>query len=370
MIMHFWYRGKLCKLQAVGPKGLEVRPVTRLSGYLGSDKGMLLVQLLQPSCEGPFQCFVLQKDGETGLGRVQVTLAEYEDVFREPTELPPLRPGHNHSIVLREGTYPINLKPYRYSAEQKDVIEQQVKELLQHGMLQESSSPFSAPIVLVKKKDGSWRMCIDYRELNKGTIKNQYPIPLVEDLLDELHMAKWFTKLDLRAGYHQIRMVPADCFKTAFKTHSGHYEWLVMPFGLTNAPATFQGAMNDIFRSFLRKFVLVFFDDILIYSASVEEHVHHLEVVLGVLRAQQYFVKKSKCTFVAQNVEYLRHIIAAGKVSTDPRKIQVVVEWPEPQNVRQLRRFLGLAGYYRRFIRGFGEVARPLTLLTRKDAFR
>lgn len=164
-------------------------------------------------------------------------------------------------------------------------------------MIQESSSPFEAPIVLIKKKDGTWRLCINYRELSKRPVKIQYPIPVVEDLFDELSSAGWFTKLDLRADYHQIRMVPEDVYKTAFKTHSGHYEWLVMPFGLTNAPATFQSLMNDIFAGILRKFVLVFFDDILVYSANWKDHLYHLEVVLSILKQHQLFARFSKCCF-------------------------------------------------------------------------
>lgn len=195
---------------------------------------MFLIQLLQPYEESIQQCFSVVEEGKNEIPKkVQKTLTDYADVFAEPKGLPPLRKGHNHPITLQEGTNPICLKPYRYPASQKDIIEKQVRELLMNGVIQESSSPFSASIVLVKKKDGTWKMCIDYRELNKRTIKNQYPIPLVEDLLDELHCAKWFTKLDLRAGFHHIQTELEDTYKIAFKTHSGHFEWLVMPCGLT-----------------------------------------------------------------------------------------------------------------------------------------
>lgn len=212
-------------------------------------------------------------------------------------------------------------------------------------------------------------MCIDYRELNKRTIKNQYPIPLVEDLFDELSAAQWLTKLDLIAGYHQIRMVLGDAYKTAFKIHSRHYEWLVMPFGLTNAPATFQGAMNSIFRPFLRQFVLVFFDDILIYSSSPTDHLEHLAKVLEILRKNQYYVKRGQCTFAATIDEYLGHILGNGAVSTDLKKVTAILEWLEPANIKQLRSFLGLTGYYRCFIQHYGEIARPLTNLLKKQGF-
>ena len=200
-------------------------------------------------------------------------------------------------------------------------------------------------MVLVKKKDNTWRLCVDYRGLNKQTIKDKYPIPLLEDLLDELGGAKYFTKLDLRDGFHQLRMSPADVYKTAFKTHSGHYEYLVMPFGLTNAPCTFQSLMNRIFEGVLRKFLLVFFDDILIYRSCWEDHLKHLREVFQILQQEQLYPKPSKCTFGATVIEYLGHFISAEGVSTDPSKIRTIEQWPVPTTQKQLRSLLGLANY-------------------------
>jgi len=330
---------------------------------------MLCVQEVSESTEGEL-CTINALTSELGEESVvEEVLNEYPDIFIEPTALPPFREKHNHKIKLLEGSNPVNQRPYRYSIHQKNEIDKLVEDLLTNGTVQASSSPYASPVVLVKKKDGTWRLCVDYRELNGMTVKDSFPIPLIEDLMDELGGAVIFSKIDLRAGYHQVRMDPDDIQKTAFKTHSGHFEYLVMPFGLTNAPATFQGLMNFIFKPFLRKFVLVFFDDILVYSSSLEEHRQHLKQVFEVMRANKLFAKLSKCAFAVPKVEYLGHFISAQGIETDPAKIKAVKEWPQPTTLKQLRGFLGLAGYYRRFVRSFGVIAGPLHALTKTDAF-
>ncbi len=295
------------------------------------------------------------------------TLAEYRDVFPEklPATLPPSREV-DHRIELVPGSTPPSRPTYRMGPTELDELKKQLEELIESGFIQPSKSPYGAPILFVKKKDGSMRMCVDYRALNGITVKNSYPLPRVDELFDRLQGSKVFSKIDLRSGYHQIRIHSEDVPKTAFRTRYGHYEFLVLPFGLTNAPATFMHLMHQIFRPLLDSCVLVFLDDILIYSKNITEHEQHVRRVLELLRTNQLYAKESKCELFQSRVEFLGHIIDAEGLHMMEDKVTAMTGWPRPNNVAELQSFLGTVGYYRRFIRMFSDLSAPLTQLLQK----
>ncbi|XP_039133322.1 uncharacterized protein LOC120270395 [Dioscorea cayenensis subsp. rotundata] len=302
------------------------------------------------------------------IAALRLLLTSFADVFSPSIGLPPQRP-FDYCIPLLPNTTQVNVKPYRYPHFQKTEIERLVTEMISDGIIQPSTSPYSAPVLLVKKRDGSWRFYVDYRALNAVTVKDHFPIPTVEELFDEIAGAHVFSKLDLRAGYHQVRIHPPDIEKTAFRTHDGHYEFKVTPFGLSNAPSTFQALMNSVFKGILRRFVLVFFDDILIYSTDWDHHLQHLQAVFSILRSHHLHAKQQKCEFGNAEIGYLGHRISGQGVSVDPSKISMICKWPQPRAVRDLRAFLGLTGYYRRFVRNYAALTAPLTILLKKDSF-
>ncbi|MCO5557233.1 hypothetical protein L7F22_010794 [Adiantum nelumboides] len=295
-------------------------------------------------------------------------LNQFQDVFIDdiPGELPPKRGDDDHAIELIPGSSPPNKPPYRVSQAQQEEIMRQVNELVEKGMVRPSSSPFCSPILLVHKKDGTYRMCVDYRALNKITIKNRFPVPRIEDLFDKLQGSTYFSRIDLKSGYHQIRIVNEDILKTAFRTTFCLYEYLVMPFGLTNAPATFNRMMERIFRPH-RNFTEVFFNDVIIYSKSMEEHKKHLQEIFQALRDNKLFINQKKSEFFLQEIQYLGHIISKSGIRMDPSKLEVIKEWPNPRNLHELRSFIGICAYYRRFIKKFSLIAGPLHDLTKKN---
>jgi hypothetical protein len=281
------------------------------------------------------------------------TASKFSDVF--PEELPGMPPDHEIEFVIQlvPGTAPLFKGPYKMAANQLAELNEQLQELLDKRYIRPSASPYGAPVIFVLKKDGTQRICVDYRSLNEVTIKNKYPLPRIDDLFDQLKGACVFSKIDLRSGYHQLKIRASDIPKTTFITRYGLYEYTVMSFGFINAPTYFMYMMNKVFIEYLDKFMVVFIDDILIFSKNEEEHDEHLHLVLQKLRENQLYAKLNKCEFWLKEVSFLGHIISEGGISVDPRKVIDVLSWKTPQNVLDIRSFFGLTGYYRRFIEGF-----------------
>ena len=321
--------------------------------------------LLQKGCKVYLAHVVDTRSDEVRLENVPV-VREFLDVFHD--DLPGLPPERetDFPIDLVPGTAPISLPPYRMTPAELKELKAQLQELVDGGFIRPSISPWGALVLFVKKKDGTWRLCVDYKQLNKVTIRNKYPLPRIDDLFDQLQGAKVFSKIDLRSGYHQLRIMESDVPKMAFRTRYGHYEFLVMSFGLTNAPAAFMDLMNHVFRPYLDRFVIVFIDDILVYSRSELEHERHLGLVLQTLRRHQLYAKFNKCEFWLSRVGFLRHVVSADGIYVGPHKVEAVENWEQPTTVTEVRSFLGFAGYYRRFIEGFSKIVGPLHGLTRK----
>ena len=330
----------------------------RVSRKAGNELLLVLVQ------DNDVQMNTLSVDS----GEAKKLLAQFCDVFPDdlPSGLPPKR-DVDHRIELVSGSDPPSRPTYRMSPAELNELKKQLDELLMKGFVQPSKSPYGAPVLFVKKKDGSTRMCVDYRALNKITKKNSYPLPRVDELLDRLNGARYFSKIDLRSGYHQVRIANEDVEKTAFRTRYGHYEFMVLPFGLTNAPATFMHLMQQVFKPYLDDFVIVFLDDILIYSKTETEHVDHVKKVLKKLREHKLYAKASKCEFFKQSIDFLGYVITKDGITMDAGKVKAITDWPQLKNVRDVRSFLGLAGYYRRFVEGFSKIASPLTELLKKE---
>ncbi|KAJ9518796.1 hypothetical protein QJQ45_026090, partial [Haematococcus lacustris] len=296
---------------------------------------------------------------------LQTLLNEYSDVFKPLTDTPPERPV-GHTIPLVPDARPPVTPMYRLSKPEQEELKRQIQDYLNKGMIEPSSSPYAAPILFVQKKSGELRMCIDYRQLNKLTLRDQYPLPRIDDLFDRLSGCSVFSSLDLQAGYHQIRITPEDVPKTAFRTPEGHFQFKVLSFGLTNAPATFQRVMNDAFAPVLGKCALVYLDDILVMSKSLPEHLQHLRLVFDLLRKNKLYAKMSKCEFMQLTLRFLGHVISAGAISVDPDKVRAIVDWPVPSSLTQLQSFLGAANFVRKFVHNFSAISAPLTDLCGK----
>ena len=309
---------------------------------------MTVQRMLRKGCQG-YLAYVVETGKEGTMVDEIPVVREFPDVFPDDiVGLPPDREVE-FTIDLILGTEPISIPPYRMAPAELRELKAQLEELLSKGFIRPSISPWGAPVLFVKKKDGSLRLCIDYRQLNRVTIRNQYPLPRIDELFDQLQGSQVYSKIDLRSGYHQLRVQESDVPMIAFRTRYGHYEFLVMPFGLTNAPAAFMDLINRVFQPYLDRFVLVFIDDILVYSGSSEEHSEHLRIVLQTLRERQLYAKLSKCQFWLDRVAFLGHVISVEGVSVDPPKIEAVVNWKPPKNVSEVR------------------IGTPLTKMTRKD---
>ncbi|KAL4377959.1 hypothetical protein GQ457_02G031060 [Hibiscus cannabinus] len=322
--LHHCWQGEI----EFGPQEIHLQSLRRLS-HIGAIAEFFRLHMEEPqAAESPDLPVDLHK-----------LLTEFASVFDVAQCLPPQRDTH-HAIHLDPSSKPVNVHPYRYPHFQKEEIEKQVRQMLEVGHIRKRTSHFPLPVLLVRKKDGTWHFCVDYRALNAITIRDKFPIPIANELFDELGHSHYFSKLDLWAGYHQIRVRTEDVHKTAFRTHDGHYELLVMPFGLTNAPSTFQAIMNDIFRPYLRKFILIFLDDILVFSATWFDHLQHLRMVLKTLQLHGFVAKISKCSFGQQSVEYLGHVVSCEGLSMDSTKIEAKQRWSVPSTIRDICAFL------------------------------
>ena len=286
-----------------------------------------------------------------------LVVREFHDVFRDDiVGLPPDREVE-FTIDLIPGTEPISIHPYRMAPAELRELKAQLEELLSKGFIRLSISPWGDLVLFVKKKYESFRLCIDYRQLNRVTIRNQYPLPRIDELFNQVQGSRVYSKIDLRSGYHQLRVWESDVPKTAFRTRYEHYEFLMMPFGLTNAPTSFIDLMNQVFQTYLDRLVIVFIDDILVHSGSPEEHSEHLRIVFQTSRERQLYAKLSKCQFWLDRVTFLGHVISVEGVSVDPQKIEAIISWKPPKNVSEVKSFLCLAGYYRKFVEGFSRIA-------------
>lgn len=281
----------------------------------------------------------------------------------------PIRQTHVTEHVIDTGdSRPIHQHPYRHSPFERKLIEKQVEEMLRDGIIRESRSPWSSPVVLVKKPNGTWRFCVDFRRVNEVTKKDVHPLPRIDDILDVLQGSKYFTTLDLTSGYWQVKIKEEDKLKTAFACGPGLYEFNVVPFGLCNAPATFQRMINKVLSGLLWKVCLAYLDDIVIFSKTMTTHLQDLESVFSALDAANLRLKPEKCSFARQEIKYLGHILTGESIRPDPDKVAAIEKFSPPKNKKGVQSFLGICNYYRRFIKDFSRISRPLTNLTKKDA--
>jgi len=310
----------------------------------------------------------VQQSSDTFQGQLKVLLEKYKDVMTDdlPKRLPPQRPIDHRIELSNETAYPFK-STYRLSIVEMQALKTIISDMLEKKWIRPSTSPYGAPVMLVSKKDGKYRMVVDYRQLNNLTIKNRYPLPRQDEMMAQLHGAKIFSKLDLKSGYYQIRMHPKDIHKTAFNTRWGHYEFMVLPQGLTGSPGTFMGVMNTVFKEQTNVFVIVFMDDIMIYSKNEEDHLKHIEEVFQILHKNELYVAPDKCEFGKTELEFLGHVVTQNGLKMNAHKTKAISEWGVPKNLNELRSFIGMCTYYRQFIPGFSQKMAPLSVLTKSE---
>jgi hypothetical protein len=353
------------KREVMAPKGLNIISHKAFERVANQESVVLVLVAREVPLEIPLALH------EEPPEEVKSVLNDFQDVFPEdlPDQLPPMR-DIQHAIDFVPGATLPNLPHYRLNPTAHAELQRQVDALLQKGFIRESLSPCAVPALLTPKKDGTWRMCVDSRAINKITVKYRFPILRLDDMLDMMAGATIFSKIDLKSGYHQIRVRSGNEWKTAFKTKDGLYEWMVMPFGLSNAPSTFMRVMTQVLKPFMGKFLVVYFDDILIYSKSKAQHLDHLTQVCIALRKESLYGNLKKCSFFTDRVIFLGFIVSSEGVSPDPQKVQSVVDWPQPKNIHDVRSFHGLASFYRRFIRGFSTIMSPITDCMKQGEFK
>lgn len=364
------WANRVCGKGGVLVSAIQMKRLLRKPTYLAACGAVFLRQQHDHCSSGAVQASVCGMSVREPQGspqfvaRVNALLEEFSDVFAEPRGV--VDRDVKHSIKLEPGAQPPSASPYRMSTVELAELRKQLSDLIDKGFIRPSASPYASPVLFAMKKDGSYRLCVDYRALNKLTVRNRYPLPPVDQLLDTLLGAKVFSKLDMASGYWQVQVNPDDesIEKTAFVTRYGQFEWLVMPFGLCNAGATMQTLMNNVFRPYLDKFVICYIDDVLVFSSSEEEHLEHLRVVLQLLRDNKLYAKRKKCEFGQSSVLFLGHKISADGIAVDEEKIADIRDWPVPSTKHEVRQFLGLCSYYRKFVPQFAHVATPLHNLT------
>ena len=356
---------KIMKKQSIG-LAEPLKTTNKIISHM-DEKDLLREQRLKPADlpEQNEQIQISEKLEQSEQTQIRNLINKYKHIFSHQSQVQTTK-NIKHSIITNE-SFPLRQKPYRVAPKERDIIEEQVEKMLEDNVIRPSSTPWASPVILVKKKDGSWRFCVDYRRLNKVTIKDVYPLPRIDDILDSLQGAKYFSALDLKSGYWQIELEEKDKSKTAFVTPDGLYEFNVMPFGLSNAPSTFERLMDNVLRGLKWKICLCYIDDVVVFSPDIETHLKRLEAIFQCFEEAGLSLNAKKCRLGFEELQLFGHTVNKDGIKPDPEKIKAIREFPKPKKLKDVRAFLGLCSYYRRFIKGFSNAAEPLNRLIKKD---